>query len=189
MPESSPVRSSSRQAMATDRGLALVQAAKRGNDTAFERLIEPVLSPGYRLACGMLHDPQAAEDAVQEAAVKAWRRLGQLREADSLTNWFLSIVANECRSARRSRWLSVLGWNEPATEQHGHDDSILTGMEVRRALRAIDYDKRLVIVLRWYMDLSLESIASVTGTSVHAAEARLHRGMAELRRRMEARQC
>lgn len=173
--------------MLTDQTTPLAQAAKQGNDLAFERLIEASLEPAYRLACGMLHDPHAAEDAVQEAAVKAWRNLSQLREVGRLTPWFLTIVANECRSARRSRWLSVLSWAEPARPPQPPDDSILTGMEVRRALRALDHEKRLVIVLRWYLDLSLEDISLVTGGSVHAVEARLYRGMNELRRRMEGR--
>lgn len=173
--------------MLTDRTATLAQAASQGDDLAFERLIEQALEPGYRLACGMLHDPHAAEDAVQESAVKAWRKLGQLRKVDRLTPWFLAIVANECRSARRSRWLSVLSWTEPVRPQQAPDDSILTGLEVRRALRALDHEKRLVIVLRWYLDLSLEEISFVTGSSVHAVEARLHRGMNELKRRMEGR--
>jgi RNA polymerase sigma-70 factor, ECF subfamily len=173
--------------MVTDQMATLAQAARQGNDLAFERLIEPALEPAYRLACGMLHDPQAAEDAVQESAVKAWRKLSQLREVSRLTPWFLAIVANECRSARRSRWSSVLSWRDPAGPQPALDDSILTGMEVRRALRALDHEKRLVIVLRWYLDLSLEDISAVTGSSVHAIEARLYRGMNELKRRMEGR--
>lgn len=173
--------------MVTDQTKTLSKAAKEGDDLAFERLIEPALEPAYRLACGMLHDAQAAEDAVQESAVKAWRKLGQLRDVGRVTPWFLAIVANECRSARRSRWWSVLSWTEPAMAQQAPDDSILTGIEVRRALRALDHEKRLVIVLRWYLDLSLEDISAITGSTVHAVEARLHRGMNELKRRMEGR--
>jgi RNA polymerase sigma-70 factor (ECF subfamily) len=173
--------------MFTDRTATVGQAATAENEIAFERLIEPALVPAYRLACGMLHDSHAAEDAVQESAVKAWRKVGQLRDVGRMTPWFLAIVANECRSARRSRWFSVLGWAEPVRPQQTPDDSILTGMEVRRALRTLDHEKRLVIVLRWYMDLSLEDISAVTGSTVHAVEARLYRGMNELRRRMEGR--
>jgi DNA-directed RNA polymerase specialized sigma24 family protein len=52
----------------------------------------------------MLADRSSAEDAVQEASIKAWRKLRQLRgDLKSLRPWFLSIVANECRMARRQR--------------------------------------------------------------------------------------
>jgi DNA-directed RNA polymerase specialized sigma24 family protein len=63
--------------------MTLLQDAKQGGQVAFISLLEPLLEPGYRLACGVLHDHQAAEDAVQEAAFKAWRKLSQLREGPS----------------------------------------------------------------------------------------------------------
>jgi RNA polymerase sigma-70 factor, ECF subfamily len=51
----------------------------------------------------MLHDAPAAEDAVQEASLIAWRKLGRLQDQSRLRAWFLGIVANECRNARRRR--------------------------------------------------------------------------------------
>ena len=54
--------------------LAVIKAAKEGDDAAFERLLEPLLNQAYRLAAGLLQDHQAAEDAVQDAAFKAWRK-------------------------------------------------------------------------------------------------------------------
>src|ERR1700682_4515875 len=87
--------------------LILVKAAREVAHAALQLLLEPLLGQAYRLACGLLHDHQAAEDAVQEAAFKAWRKLIQLREGSEMRPWFLGIVANECRSTRRSRWWSV----------------------------------------------------------------------------------
>jgi RNA polymerase sigma factor (sigma-70 family) len=163
-----------------------VKATRRGSDLAFADLLEIVLEPAYRLACAMLHDPHAAEDAVQEAALKAWRKLGQLRAAEAARPWFLSIVANECRNTRRSRWWSVLKSAESQETEDTSADSVLRGLEVRRALRSLDERKRLALVLHWYLDLPLEEIALITGSSVHAVESRISRGMQELRRRMEA---
>src|ERR1700688_1380149 len=97
--------------------VTLLEAAKLGDDSAFEILLEPLLEPGYRLAGGMLQDHQAAQDAVQEAAVKAWRKLRQLRDGSEMRPWFLGIVANECRSARRSRWSSVIKMVLPDREE------------------------------------------------------------------------
>jgi RNA polymerase sigma-70 factor, ECF subfamily len=58
----------------------LVRAAKDGDAAAFEALLKPEYRTAFRLAFGMLHDIQEAEDAAQEAAFKAWRRIGNLRE-------------------------------------------------------------------------------------------------------------
>ena len=166
--------------------LHLVQAAKEGDDAAFELLLEPLLDQGYRLACGFLHDHQAAEDAVQEAAIKAWRKLDRLREGSEMRPWFLGIVANECRSTRRSRWWSVLRSDQPEAIEEAREDTILEGVELRRALRAMDAAKRMVLVVHWYLDLPLDEIAAITGSSVHGAESRLLRATQELKRRMEA---
>jgi RNA polymerase sigma-70 factor, ECF subfamily len=167
--------------------MTLLQDAKQGDQVAFISLLEPLLEPGYRLACGMLHDHQAAEDAVQEGAFKAWRKLGQLREGYEPRPWFLGIVANECRTVRRSRWWSVLKWPESEHAVENSPDSTLTGIELRRALRRLSMDKRLALVLHWYLDLPLDEISVITGSSVHAVESRLQRGMNELRRLMEGR--
>src|SRR5712664_4952621 len=87
----------------------LMVSAAAGDADSFAALLEPLLDPAYRLAAVMLADRSSAEDAVQEASVKAWRKLRQLRgDVTSLRPWFLSIVANECRMARRQRWWSVL---------------------------------------------------------------------------------
>src|SRR5947209_18645131 len=65
----------------------------------------------------MLDDRAAAEDAVQEAALKAWRARGRFRSEAPFKPWFLTIVANECRSARRSRWWGVLRVPEMLAER------------------------------------------------------------------------
>src|SRR5437867_4654958 len=101
--------------------------AVQGDADSFSRLIEPLLDPAYRLAAVMLADRGAAEDAVQEASIKAWRKLKQLRgDATTLRPWFLSIVANECRMARRTRWFSVLKFAEvrepEITERESYTD-------------------------------------------------------------------
>jgi RNA polymerase sigma factor (sigma-70 family) len=166
--------------------LSLVQAAKEGDDAAFELLLEPLLDPAYRLANGMLHDHHSAEDVVQEAAIKAWRKIARLREGSEMRPWFLGIVANECRSAMRTRWWSVIRTVFPEGQQPAGDEAVIEGIELRRALKRMPEAKRLVLVLHWYLDLPLEEIAEVMGMSVHAAESRLGRATQELKRRMEA---
>jgi RNA polymerase sigma-70 factor (ECF subfamily) len=165
--------------------MTLLQAAKRGDDGAFEILLQPLLEPGYRLAGGMLQDHQAAQDAVQEAAFKAWRKLRQLRDGSEMRPWFLGIVANECRSVRRSRWSSVMKMLEPAQTEAAPADTVLSSIELRNALRTLDEKKRLALVLHWYLDLPLDEVATITGSSVHAVEGQVQRGMHELRERMK----
>ncbi len=71
----------------------LVKRSLAGGRSAFEQLIVPLVEPGYRLACGMLLDRDAAEGAVQEATLKAWLKLGSFRVGADPRPWFLTIAS------------------------------------------------------------------------------------------------
>jgi RNA polymerase sigma-70 factor, ECF subfamily len=82
----------------------LVARARDGDAGAFRAPLEPLIVPACRLAYSRLHDWQEAEDAVQEAALKAWRAMSRLRqETAGLRPWFLAIVTSQARSVRRRR--------------------------------------------------------------------------------------
>jgi RNA polymerase sigma-70 factor (ECF subfamily) len=160
--------------------LDLVRDAKAGDEAAFGQLLAPLIQPAYRFACGMLHDREAAEDAVQESSLLAWRKLGKLHDGTDMRPWFFAIVANQCRTIRRGRWWSVLKREDLAeTAQVGSGEP--TGLDLRRALARLDPSKRAVVVLYFYLDLPLEEIAQVLGTTPTATKARLYRTVRELR--------
>jgi RNA polymerase sigma-70 factor, ECF subfamily len=147
----------------------------------FEVRLQDLIPIGHRLACGMLHDPAQAEDAVQEAAIKAWRRQGRLRPGSDPRPWFLAIVANECRTLMRGRWWSTPGLpaREPAVP--AADEAVLRGTDLRRAILSLSPGARLVVVLFFYLDLPLEEVARVAGLSTSAARGRLYRSIKRLR--------
>jgi|SRR6266550_1392625 len=156
--------------------------ATQGDADSFATLLEPLLDPAYRLAAVMLGDRAAAEDAVQEASLKAWRKLGQLRgEIGSLRSWFLSIVANECRMARRQRWWSVvrLSHIRPAADSGILSDE--TATDLRSALLRLTLDERVPLVLHFYLDLPLEEVARTLEISPAAAKSRIYRAAKKLR--------
>ena len=159
----------------------LVRDARRGDEAAFTSLLRPLLEPAYRLAAGMLQDRQLAEDAVQEAAVKAWRKLHQLKEGTEMRPWFFGIVANECRTTRRSRWWSVLKIETERPSAEAPEETAVRGLDLRNALKRLRPQQRLVVVLYFYLDLPLEEIATVTSASLAAVRQRLYRGIRELK--------
>lgn len=153
--------------------------ALQGDAEAFSRLLEPLLDPAFRLAAVMLNDRAAAEDAVQEASVKAWRKAHRLRgDAGSLRPWFLSIVANECRMARRTRWWSVLKVGEVRERDSAEPES---QTDLHRALLRLSPDERLPLVLHFYLDLPLEELARTLGVGPSAAKSRVYRAVKRLR--------
>src|SRR5258708_12727563 len=82
--------------------VAEVKPSRSGaiGEQTFADLLHPLIEPGFRLALAMLHDPQAAEDAVQEASFTAWRKLARMQDPGKLRPWFLAVVANKCPNPR-----------------------------------------------------------------------------------------
>src|SRR5438874_5917320 len=164
-----------------ERPPAMARAAS-GDPDAFALLIQPLLDPAYRLAAVMLADRAAAEDAVQEASLKAWRKFGQLRgDERSVRSWFLSIVANECRMARRQRWWSVVRLAEPPRVEDTTDHYGGAAGDVRRAMLRLKPEDRLPLVLHFYLDLPLDEVARTLGISESAAKSRIYRAAQRLR--------
>jgi RNA polymerase sigma factor (sigma-70 family) len=157
-----------------------LEAAKAGDGRAFGRLLAPVLDPAFRLAMTMLNDRTAAEDAVQEAALKAWRKLGRFRAGSPLRPWFLAIVANECRSTRRARWWRVLRVPDLSPER-GSVDRWAERMDLDAALDRLPREHLLALSLYYHLDLPIEEVARVFGCSENAARQRIHRALVALR--------
>jgi RNA polymerase sigma-70 factor (ECF subfamily) len=166
-------------------GLERITGEEAVSDVIVERL-RPLLPTAYRLAYGILHDAQEAEDAVQEAIFKAWRAADRLHRDSNVRPWFLKIVANQCRQQRRNRWWAVLRQAEPPdVVAAGHGLPMEDADELRRALARLPHDQRLAVVLRYYLDLPYEEVGRVLGVSVPAAKSRVHRVLGRLRLDLE----
>lgn len=165
----------------------LVSSSFTERARAFERLTQPRLDRAYRLAVALLGDPDEAEDAVIDAAEQAWRDWSSLRDPARFEAWFDRIVVHRCRDrARRLRrgplpMPDVLEIPEP-TQGGGQDERDV----LLRAINALSSDHRVVVMLRYLEDLSLEEIAVRTGTRAGTVKSRLHYAMRELRAAYDA---
>jgi len=156
----------------------------------FEALILPHLDDAYTLARYLLRDEHDAQDAVQDAALRAFRFFGGFRDGDARA-WFLAIVRNCCRTWQRRHRRDRL--HTPLAEDHtttlaaadSADAVALEGSEraaIRRAIDALPAEFREIIVLRELDGLSYADISSVVGVPVGTVMSRLSRA----RRRIAA---
>jgi RNA polymerase sigma factor (sigma-70 family) len=141
----------------------------------------------YQLAGYILGDAMEAQDAVQDALVKAWRNWLSLRQLDSFEPWFRRILVNVCRDRlRRHRTLQIVDLTAAANV--ASDDMFATMFEddsVARAVTRLSPDYRIVIALRYWHDLSLEQVAGTLGVPLGTAKSRLHYALAALRTEMK----
>jgi RNA polymerase sigma-70 factor, ECF subfamily len=162
----------------------LVTRAKGGDTQAFETILAPLIDPAHRYACALLHDPDLAQDAVQEASVRAWRKLSRLRPGSPFRPWFLGIVANQCRDQMRGRWWQVIRIPQPRVLSSDLPEDVASRRrELREALLRLHDGERQVVVLRLYLDLSWAEVAAAAGVTEAGARSRYYRAMDRLRPR------
>lgn len=141
----------------------------------------------YRLARAILLDDGEAEEAVQEASISAWRRRGSLRQADRFDAWFERILINQCRDQLRKRRRTVkLAAPRVGFEPAAAAAETGTDPDLDRALDALDVDHRIVVLLRYWQDRTVDEIADRVGIPAGTVKSRLHNAMKSLRASLEA---
>lgn len=160
-----------------------IEAANRAED-AVRALLLSRLNDAYRLATCILRDAAEAEDAVQEASLRAWAHRGSLRDPQKAEAWFSRIVVNVCRVelARRSRKPII----EEAEPIAGAADWSDARDEVNRAVARLTPDEQVVVAMRFGRDLTVPQIAALTGVREGTVKSRLHNAQQHLRAALEA---
>jgi RNA polymerase sigma-70 factor (ECF subfamily) len=150
---------------------------------AYSRAAHERVAAAYRLAGLLLGDAAEAQDAVQDALIKAWRGWGSLRDPASFAPWFDRIVVNVCRDRMRRRGGIRVVELEAADEVEGRDAfrAMFARDEAARAVATLDPDHRVVVVLRFWRDMTLEQVAEVLDIPLGTVKSRLHYALRALR--------
>ena len=173
----------------------LVERAKRGDVQAYEEIVRAHQGIAFRTAYLVAGDATDAEDATQEAFVKAYRALGRFRSGAPFRPWLLEIVANEARNRRRSAGrrarLALRTQAEPDASGGAapSPEATVLGAERRETLLAavneLREEERLVIACRYFLDLSEAETAATLGIRQGTVKSRTSRALERLRERVE----
>lgn len=162
----------------------LVERAQRGDHEAFDALATSSYHRLYAIARRILRDPYAAEDAVQEALVKAWRQLRGLRDTAAFDAWLHRLLVNACHDqARRSRRRPLELPALSIDREDPRDDvtQLADRDELEHAFLTLSVDHRTVLVLTHYVGLPASEIGRILGIPPGTVASRLHYGARAMR--------
>jgi RNA polymerase sigma-70 factor (ECF subfamily) len=183
-----------------DRNLALVHACKNGDAAAFEQLVKRYDIRLFSIAQHMTHNWKDAQDAVQEAFLKAFRKLTQFQEHSQFSTWLIRITVNESlMKLRKRRFIREVSMDEDFQDEEctspfdfadwaPNPEELYSGFELRNILRSelqeLPPSLRVVFVLRDVEGLSTEQTAEVLELTPVAVKTRLCRARLKLRGRL-----
>jgi RNA polymerase sigma-70 factor (ECF subfamily) len=154
----------------------------QGDQQAFAQLVARYQRQVYNLAYRMLENAEDAEDAAQEAFLRAYRALPSFELGRKFSSWLLSIASNLCIDILRRRryaWLSLDDVSFRLASSVEDPDGAMLRQEqadqVQCLLGSLPEKYRLVVILRYWHDLSYKEIAETTGLSLNTVKTRLHR--------------
>jgi RNA polymerase sigma-70 factor (ECF subfamily) len=164
----------------------LIALARQGDPAAWEALVRAHQEAVFRMAYLLLGDPDDAQDAAQEAFVRAYASLPRFDADRPLRPWLLRIASNLARNRQRSvgRYFAALSRyarSDPeALIQHGPEQPADT-RALWQAVRRLPADFQQAIYLRYFLEMSEAEIASTMQVAPGTVKSRLHRGLIRLR--------
>jgi RNA polymerase sigma-70 factor, ECF subfamily len=162
----------------------LVERAQQGDHDAFAVLAGALVARLDATARLILRDHELARDAVQDGFLRAWRNLPGLRDPDRFEAWIRALVVRSCidvlrRRGRRPIEVELSPFDAPLTPD------IAAGIADRdlvdAALKRLPPDQRAVVILHYYLGLSLPDVAATLGIPLGTAKSRHHRSLATMR--------
>ncbi len=168
-----------------------LEEARLGDKASFGRLIEAYQTPVFNLCYRMLGNADEAEQAAQEAFIRAWTRLDSYDPAHKFSTWLLSIASNYCIDQLRKRRATLFSIEGPlpihpalTSEPSAGPEAQVVDSEqqeyVQRLLAELPEDYRQTVVLRYWFDMSYDEIAAAMETTVSAIKSRLFRARRQL---------
>jgi len=174
--------------------IELAERARDGDTAAYERLVRMHQAVAFRAAYLVTGDASEAEDATQEAFVKAYRALDRFRPGASFRPWLLAIVTNEARNRRRSAGrranltLRVAAEGQTFSAAVSPEAAVVAAErreELLTSLGELSEGDRLVISYRYFLGLSEQETATTLACARGTVKSRLSRAIARLRRAMK----
>ena len=165
----------------------LVERARDGDREAFEDLVRAGANRLYAVAYRILRDADLADDALQEALVKIWDDLPSLRDPACFDAWATRILCRRCyRLAQHERRAMTRIQAPESVEPPRFEADLADHDEMERGFRRLSPEHRAVLVLHYYLGLTLGEVAETLGIPPGTVGSRLHYATRSLRAALDS---
>lgn len=166
----------------------LVDRARSGDREAFAVLAAGAVGRLYGIARLILRDAELAQDATQDALVRAWTDLSTLRDVERFDAWLYRLVVRACADIgrHRRRWHATVTVLPAEPAEPDRTSRLADRDQLERGLRRLTSAQQTVLVLAFYLDLTPPELADALDIPVGTAKSRLHYAIEALRAALAA---
>lgn len=189
--------SSVESASRVDSDLNLIRAFRAGDEAAFDRLFAKYQEYVYNVCLGVLANPDDARDCTQETFLRVYRKVGEFRAEAAFSTWLYRVTVNVCVGQLRKRPRGAVSSLEEENVREIADDApeLWSGpvrqvdeQLVREVVAELPEDYRVLLVLRYFQDLSYDEMLQVLGYNMSQLKVKLHRARRAFARKWAARE-
>ncbi len=165
----------------------LAKQAKNGDARAFGEIYSLFSAEMYRYALYSLGSEAAAQDAVQDAALEAWKSIDRLKSEEAAKAWLFKILSRCCKHSLREKYKADFTDLESISELKSEDTSgqIQLGIDLLRLLETLTKEEKDIVLLSAVSSLNSREIAKITGLPAATVRSKLSRALAKLRTKEE----
>ena len=179
-----------------DSDLNLIRAFRAGDEAAFDRLFAKYQEYVYNVCLGVLANADDARDCTQETFLRVYRKVGEFRAEAAFSTWLYRVTVNVCVGQLRKRPRGAVSSLEEENVREIADDApeLWSGpvrqvdeQLVREVVAELPEDYRVLLVLRYFQDLSYDEMVQVLGYNMSQLKVKLHRARRAFARKWAAR--
>ena len=165
----------------------LAKRARDGDARAFGELYSKFSGEMYRYALYSLGSVESAQDAVQDAALEAWKSINRLRNEEAAKAWFFRILSHCCKHILREKYSADTASLDFCAEipSGSSDDRVLLGLDLLRLINNLTQEEKDIVLLSAVCGCNSKEIAKITALPAATVRSKLSRSLKKLRSELE----
>lgn len=163
----------------------LARKARHGDARAFGEIYSAFSGEMYRYALYHTGSSEAAQDAVQDAALEAWKNIVKLKDESAAKAWFFKILSRSCKHMLREKYRADFAPLEADLPQADTNENTALGLDLLRLINSLESDEKDIVLLSIIGGMNSKEISKITSINAATVRSKLSRTLTKLRKEIE----